>query len=112
MSFIFEKLSHSIWAFISIIPLATLGAVSNVYARNSASYIGIILLFVMSLLVTIPWAVIVRHSAISLAVSSALFDALYDTSYFVAFIALGESATPIQWVGAGLTVCGIVLLSL
>lgn len=112
MSFIFEKLSHSIWAFLSLIPLAALGAWANIYARNAGNHISTIVLFAMALLVTVPWVVIVRHSLISLSVAGALFDAVYGIAYFISFVALGQGATLIQWCGAAVTIVGIVLLSL
>ena len=101
-----------ITAYLLIPILAIVGAWLNIYARNVENHISTVLLFIMSLLVTVPWVIIVKYSLTSLSVAGAVFDALYGISYFLAFVVLGEAATNIQWIGAGITIIGIIMMSL
>lgn len=96
----------TIVAFVLIPLLAGFGAYVNIWARGNDKY-GIVALVFMSLIVTIPWILLVKHSTFSLSVVSVLFDVVYSLSYFVAFYLLGESATGYQWFGVFLSLVGM-----
>jgi len=113
MSDILNKLNvYSVIALILIPLLAIVGAYVNVYAKNDATKFGIVWLFIMSLFVTVPWVLLVRHGFASLSVTSAIFDVFYSLSYFIAFVCLGESATFIQWIGVVVSLIGVVLMTI
>lgn len=66
----------------------------------------------ISTLSSVCWSLIARKQAVSLSVASAIFDAIYAIAYFLWFVYLGESASIIQWVGASLTIFGVILMCL
>lgn len=106
-----SKISYkSLGAFISVPFLAAICAWINIGAKNGS--VNLLWLFGSSLVVCIPWAVITRHSAMSLAVSGSVFDALYGIFHLAAFILLGQAVSSIQLVGACIIIVGLILMSL
>lgn len=100
----------SLSAFISIPFLAVACAYVNIAAKNGS--MSLLWLLGTSLVVTVPWMVITRHSTLSLAVSGSIFDALYGIFHLAAFILLGQAVSSIQLVGAVVIIAGLILMSL
>jgi hypothetical protein len=101
---------HSLWAFLSVPLLGILCAYVNVGARQGS--LGLVWLFITSLIVCVPWAIITRYSKMSLSIAGAVFDGLYAVAHLITFVYLGQGATPLQLTGAGITILGMVLMAL
>jgi multidrug transporter EmrE-like cation transporter len=107
-----SKLHFYGWIAFATLPfLGVLNAAVNIYARNSG-ICGTVWLFVTANIMVLPWFLLIRKSNIDLSVAGASFDAVYSLFYFVAIVMMGQPATCLQWIGACVTIVGIVLMAI
>jgi drug/metabolite transporter (DMT)-like permease len=99
-------------AFVLLPFLAVAGAWFSRKIKFAGGHWSITLMLVISLLSSIAWILISKYTKMSLALATIIFDAVCGLSYFLAFVAMGESVTPLQGFGVVLAMIGMVLMSL
>lgn len=73
---------------------------------------SILLVFISSLFVTTIWIWTLRTTKWNLAITSLIFDSVMSIGYFIGFLCMGDNLTSLQWIGALLTICGMILLGM
>lgn len=99
-------------AFVLLPFLAVAGAWFSRKIKFAGGHWSITFMLVISLLSSIAWILISKYTKMSLALATIIFDAACGLSYFLAFVAMGESVTPLQGFGVVLAMIGMVLMSL
>ena len=91
--------------------LLPLSAVLGTYASLLTDWARVLWFGVASTGTATSWLLVSHHQS-DLAVRSAIFDAVLATCYFLCFRLAGQPVVGWQWVGAGLVIIGILLLSM
>lgn len=99
-------------AFMFLPFLAVLGAWLSRRIKLAGGSWPIAFMMVTSLVSSVAWILISKHTKMSLAVATIVFDTIYGLAYFLAFLAMGEHATATQCIGVAMAMAGMALMSL
>lgn len=99
-------------AMLALLPfLAFLGAWCSRQLKSGRKWF-FVSLPLNAILTGTVWATVVKFTKMPLSVATVMFDAMFSLSYFLAFVLMGESITPVQGIGVACAITGIVLMSL